>query len=273
VPELPEVETVVRTLRPLLIGSRVSAVWTSGKSLRLRRPVDEVALASVCLRATVGSIRRRGKYILLDFPSGGLLVHLGMTGQLRVQPCDEPRPSHTHVVLGLSGRRELRFMDARRFGMVEARRDIDTHPALTLLGPDPLDELGIKELRAQLVNATVPMKAFLLDQHRIAGIGNIYASEALFRSGIHPRTPAKSVAAQSSGLLRAIRTALRVGLRSRGTTLRDYVDAEGRSGGGAGALQVYGRDGLPCRRCGTRIQRMVDAGRSTFFCPRCQPVR
>ena len=272
-PELPEAETVVRTLRPRLHGARVNAVWTSGALLRLRQPVDESALVEICVRRAIRAIRRRGKYILMDFSSGGVLVHLGMTGQLRVQGCSEPRPPHTHVIWTLTDRRELRFIDPRRFGMVAARRDIDAHPSVSGLGPDPLTELDARQLRERLAQSSAPMKTFLLDQRRIAGIGNIYASEALFRSGIHPRATAQSAAGKSVDLLRAIRRALQVGLRSRGTTLRDYVDAEGRSGSGAAALQVYGREGLPCRRCGEKIRRSVDAGRSSFFCPRCQPAR
>ena len=273
-PELPEVETIVRGLRPRLAGARVEKVWTSGLPLRLARPLDVRLLRRVCAGARVAAVRRRGKYILVDLEgagASGVLVHLGMSGRLRVYTADEPREKHTHVVWSLDGGRELRFVDPRRFGLVRAARaGLDTVEELAELGPDPLTELDVAALAAGLAESRAPVKAFLLDQRRIAGLGNIYVSEALFRARVHPGVEARRVRHRAEALLRGIRESLEVGIGNRGTTLRDYVDAEGGAGENMDALLVYGREGEPCGVCRTPIRRRVDAARSTFFCARCQ---
>jgi formamidopyrimidine-DNA glycosylase len=296
-PELPEVETIARGLDPVLRGRRVEAVWGSGLPLHLNRPVDLRALRAVAAGRAIERVRRRGKYLLIVLtelgsaqrsPRGklkepsegsclidlhqdkGVLVHLGMTGRLRVQAASAPRAPHTHVVFGLAGGDELRFADARRFGWVEAGAPLAGVAALTALGPDPLSELDAPALAAALATSRAPVKSFLLDQRRIAGLGNIYVAEALFRAGIHPTTPARRLVKRAPELLDAIRASLAGGIERRGTTLRDYVDADGRKGDNASALLVYGRAGEPCPRCGAAIRRRVDAGRSTFFCPKCQ---
>jgi formamidopyrimidine-DNA glycosylase len=276
VPELPEVETVVQTLRPHLAEVRLTAVWTSGQPLRMARPVDRLQLQRLCVGAQATGVRRRGKYILIDLlqrdAKAGLLVHLGMTGRLRVQDRKDVRAPHTHVIWTLDSGRELRFVDPRRFGWVQAVRDLNELPELVGLGPDPLAELTLPDLRALLARSRAPLKAFLLDQRHVAGLGNIYVCEALFRAGLHPRTSANHAVVQAAELLRGIRAALRAAIKNRGTSLRDFVDSDGGEGNNAGKLLVYGREGELCRRCRTRIQRQVDAGRSTFFCPRCQTV-
>jgi formamidopyrimidine-DNA glycosylase len=270
-PELPEVETIVRGLEPALRGRRVEAVWGSGLPLHLNRPVDLRALRAVAVGRAIGGVRRRGKYLLIETGGGeGVVVHLGMTGRLRVQPAAAPRAPHTHVVLALRGGDELRFADARRFGWVAAGTPLAGVPALAALGPDPLSELDATALAAALAASRAPVKSFLLDQRRVAGLGNIYVAEALFRAGVHPATPARRAVRRAPELLDAIRAALEGGIARRGTTLRDYVDAEGRSGDNASALLVYGRAGEPCPRCGAPVRRRVDAGRATFFCPGCQ---
>ena len=271
-PELPEVETVVRTLRPRLLGASIRAVWTSGKGLRLARPVDRAALARLSVAARITSVRRKGKYILIDLgrAQAGLLVHLGMTGRLRLQAAAEPRAPHTHVVWSLTQGRELRFVDPRRFGWVAASHDVDALLEVAGLGPDALAELDVARLRVLLAASGAPLKAFLLNQKRIAGLGNIYVCEALFRARLHPRTPARRAAGRAAELLRGIRAALRIALANRGTTMRDFVDSEGRRGDNAAALLVYGREGEPCRVCGEPVRRSTDGGRSTFYCPRCQ---
>ncbi len=283
-PELPEVETIVRGLGPALSGRQVTSVWGSGKPLHLRRAVDLRALRAVAVGGTVREVRRVGKYILIETAerqtggsraddrrteARGVIVHLGMTGRLRVQPAAAPRAPHTHVVLGLAGGDELRFSDPRRFGWVTAGA-LATDPALAALGPDPLTALDEAALAVALTDVRAPIKAFLLDQRRIAGLGNIYVSEALHRAGVHPTTPAGRLRRRAPALLAGIRASLEEGIARRGTTLRDYVDADGLQGDNAAALLVYGRDGQPCLRCGTPIRRRVDAGRATFFCPRCQ---
>jgi formamidopyrimidine-DNA glycosylase len=273
VPELPEVETIVRGLSPVLRGRRVAGVWGSGLPLHLARAVDLGALRAVSVGRAFAGARRIGKYILLEVEGGagaGVGVHLGMTGRLRVQPAGAPRDRHTHVVFRLDGDDELRFVDPRRFGWVAAGAPLAALPELADLGPDPLADLDAAALEAALAGVRAPIKAFLLDQRRIAGIGNIYACEALFLAGVHPTAPAGRVRRRAPALLAAVREALEGGIARRGTTLRDYVDADGLPGDNAGALLVYGREGLPCPRCGAAVRRRVDAGRSTFFCPRCQ---
>jgi formamidopyrimidine-DNA glycosylase len=279
-PELPEVETIVRGLDPLVRGRRIEAVWWSGQGLHLGRKVDLRGLRAVAVGRAIDGVRRRGKYILIDVdadPAGrgrdagaGIIIHLGMTGRLRVQPKSAPRVPHTHVVLAFAGGDELRFVDARRFGWVTPGRPIAGDAALAALGPDPLTELDAPALAAALGGARTPIKAFLLDQRRIAGLGNIYVAEALFRVGAHPAMPAKRLARRADELLAAVRAALASGIARRGTSLRDYVDIDGERGDNLSALLVYGRQGEPCLRCGTSIRRRVDSGRATFFCPRCQ---
>jgi len=291
VPELPEVETIVRGLRPTLRDREITAVWSSGFALRLARAVDLPGLRAVSVGRRITDVRRRGKYIaLVTSPRNartpaarraktstaraaadeGVCIHLGMTGRLRVQPATEPRASHTHVVFSLAGGDELRFVDARRFGWVAPGAPLASLPALAQLGPDPLSELDADGLARELDGVRAPIKAFLLDQTRIAGLGNIYVCEALFGARIHPTTPAGRVRRRAPALLAAVRATLEGGIARRGTTLRDYVDAEGFAGDNAGALLVYGREGQPCSVCATPIRRRVDAARSTFFCPRCQ---
>ena len=277
-PELPEVETIVRGLDPLVRGRRIEAVWWSGQGLHLGRKVDLRGLRAVAVGRAIAGVRRRGKYILVDVDAdrqgqeagAGIIIHLGMTGRLRVQPKALPRAPHTHVVLALAGGEELRFVDARRFGWVTPGRPIAAEAALVALGPDPLTELDAPALATALAAARTPIKAFLLDQRRIAGLGNIYVSEALFRIGVHPALPAKRLARRAEELLASVRATLESGIARRGTTLRDYVDIDGESGDNAAALLVYGREGEPCLQCGTSIRRRVDSGRATFFCPRCQ---
>jgi formamidopyrimidine-DNA glycosylase len=275
-PELPEVETVARTLRPLLVGARIRSVWWSGQPLRMLRPPDMAALLRVCAGGRVAAVRRRAKYLLADVEDrrgrrrGGVLVHLGMTGRLQVADARQPRAKHTHVAWALEGGRELRFVDPRRFGWVAASEAVDALPELEALGPDPLAELDAAALAAALATSRAPVKAFLLDQSRVAGLGNIYVCEALFRAGVHPATPARRARGRAAALVAGIRAALEQGIANRGTTLRDYVDAAGEAGDNAAALLVYGREGEPCTACGAPVRRRVDSARSTFFCARCQ---
>jgi len=283
VPELPEVETIVRGLRPALRGRAVTGVWGSGFALRLARAVDLRGLRRVSVGRVFVDVRRRGKYLALvtargaDLDSGapaadesGVCVHLGMTGRLRVVPAGTARPPHTHVVFSLDGGDELRFVDPRRFGWVAPGAPLAALPALARLGPDPLSELDAPGLARALEGVRAPIKAFLLDQTRVAGLGNIYVCEALFGARIHPTTPAGRVRRRAGSLLAAVRATLEGGIARRGTTLRDYVDADGFAGDNAAALLVYGREGLPCPACGRAIRRRADAGRSTFYCARCQ---
>jgi formamidopyrimidine-DNA glycosylase len=275
VPELPEVETIVRGLAPRLVGRRVTGLWTSGLPLRLARAVDVSGLRAVAVGRTISQVRRVGKYITVELPRGaaagsGVGIHLGMTGRLRVQEAARERDRHTHVVFSLDGGDELRFVDPRRFGWVAPGDPLATLPGLAALGPDPLTALSAAQLAEALADVRAPIKAFLLDQRRVAGLGNIYVCEALFGAGIHPTTPAGRVRRRADALLAAIRATLEGAIARRGTTLRDYVDADGLTGDNAASLLVYGREGQPCSRCGAPVRRRVDAGRSTFYCARCQ---
>jgi formamidopyrimidine-DNA glycosylase len=277
-PELPEVETVVRSLRPRLVGAQLGRLFWSGLGLRLGRAPDIAALTKLVKRGQVTAVRRKAKYILIDVGDqagkrrGSVIVHLGMSGRLQVAPADRARLPHTHVVIDLDGARELRFVDPRRFGWVGAAANPDDLPELADLGPDPLSELDAEMLAAALASSRAPIKAFLLDQRKIAGLGNIYVCEALLRAGIHPSTPADRCQKHAAELVAQIRVVLELGIANRGTTLRDYVDGDGIGGGNTSALLAYGREGLSCNVCNKGIiTRQVDAGRSTFFCPRCQP--
>jgi formamidopyrimidine-DNA glycosylase len=271
-PELPEVETVRRTLMPA-VGGRISSVWISGMGLHMARKPPLAKLRKL-VGARITAVRRHGKYLLLDTDRpASMLVHLGMTGRLRIHRKVEPRAAHTHVVLGL-GQRELRFIDARRFGQfdVVVRGKERDHPGLGLLGPDALDEaIDVAAMLASARDRRTMLKAFVLDQRVIAGVGNIYASEALWRAQLRPtlRTH-KLTAAAADRLALAIREVIERALDNGGTTLSDFVDADGTAGENADYLWVYDRAGQPCPRCRTAIERSVLQGRATYFCPTCQ---
>jgi len=271
-PELPEVETVRRTLLPV-IGARIASVWDSGKGLHMARRPPRKKLQQL-IGAQITAVRRHGKYLLLDTDgTKSLLVHLGMTGRLRIQPARAPQASHTHLVLGL-GKRVLAFSDARRFGQIDVfeRADERLHPALAPLGPDGL-EPGVDAdlLYASSRKRRSTLKAFVLDQSVIAGVGNIYASEALWRARLRPSKRAhRLTAASARELAAAIREVFEHALERGGTTLSDFVDADGTAGENADYLWVYDRAGQACPRCQTVIKRTVHQGRATYYCPTCQ---
>jgi formamidopyrimidine-DNA glycosylase len=272
-PELPEVETVARSLRPHLVGRTVGKLETSG--LALRAPVDKKRIAAACVGARVEGVRRIGKYLLVDLSRGDvLLAHLGMSGHFEVAGDDEPRAPHTHAVFFLDGGGQLRYVDARRFGVLRAYREkeIAGSPELSILGPDPLsDDFTVGYLESEMSRSRSDVKRFLLDQKKIAGLGNIYVSEALFAAKISPRRRCDRVKKPLvADLHRAIREILSASVARRGTTFRDYVDAEGARGGNQHHLAVYGREGEPCPSCKTAIRRLVQGARSTFYCARCQ---
>lgn len=281
-PELPEVETVRRTLAPA-VGARVVEVWTSGLPLRLNHPVPAAALREATAGRTIEAVRRWGKYLLIDLTGGpvSILVHLGMSGRLRLMGASTPRPAHTHVVFVLAGTGgrgglELRYSDPRRFGMVDVvvRGQERAHPALAALGMDPLETALTGEiLYAASRGVRRSIKLFLLDQRMVAGVGNIYASEALWQSRIRPTMEARRLSrARAADLAQAVHDVFARALEHGGTSLRDFVNADGREGENAAYLFVYDRAGQPCPRpeCGQLIRRTVLQGRSTFHCPRCQ---
>ncbi len=277
-PELPEVETVRRTLEPA-VGRRVVGVWTSGFPLRMNQPVDRAGLERAAVGAVLGAVSRHGKYLMLEFEARSelVLVHLGMSGRLRLVPRADPEAPHTHVVFALDGPRQIRYSDPRRFGLVavapggERRRE---HPALAELGRDPvLERVGGRFLHEAARRSAQMVKSILLDQRVLAGVGNIYACEALWLARVAPSVRGRNLSrAQCDELMRAVRAVLRLALTRGGTSLRDFVDADGVEGENAEYLRVYGREGELCLRrgCGGRNRRVVIQGRATFYCPRCQ---
>ena len=271
-PELPEVETVRRTLAPA-IGARIQAVWDSGMGLHMKRKPPRAKLAHL-VGAKITAVRRHGKYLLVDTDKPeSLLVHLGMTGRFCIHAKQDPRAAHTHLVLDL-GTRELRYTDARRFGQLDVveRAHEREHPALAVLGPDALtDGVDADTLVTLAKKRRTTLKAFVLDQSVIAGVGNIYASEALWRAKLRPtKRSHKLTAPQAKLLAAAIRETLENALENGGTTLSDFVAADGVAGENADYLWVYDRAGQPCPRCKTKIKRAVHQGRATYYCPTCQ---
>jgi formamidopyrimidine-DNA glycosylase len=267
-PELPEVETIRRDLSRHLPGARVANVWTSGKRLHMRRAVDVKGLRAATVGHRITELRRRGKYLFIDTDAPGtVMVHLGMTGRLVIARAADPRPAHTHVVFALDRGRELRFSDARRFGQVTTRLD-----HVEALGVDPIaEELTTDHLVELAHNCRRRAKAFLMDQSRIAGLGNIYVCEALYLARIHPEARVDRLArARLEELRVAILDVLQSALSHRGTTLRDYTDGEGRAGRNQFKLHVYDKEGQRCARCKGLIRRIVQEARSTFFCGGCQ---
>lgn len=271
-PELPEVETVRRTLVPAL-GARIVAVWDSGRGLHMGRKPPRKRLGAL-VGATITKLRRHGKYLLIDTDTPNtLLVHLGMTGRLVITAKTATRAKHTHVVLDL-GDRELRFVDARRFGQIDVvdRAHERDHEGLAVLGPDALvDGFDGAYLFERSRGKQATMKAFVLDQGVIAGVGNIYASEALWRAKLRPtRRANRLTAAGAETLAAAIHEVFERALTKGGTSLRDFVAANGAEGQNADYLWVYDRAGEPCPRCKAKIKRTVLQGRATYYCPTCQ---
>jgi formamidopyrimidine-DNA glycosylase len=270
VPELPEVETVVRDLRPLLIGRKFTGIQV-GKH-KLRCPWSRSWNSSI-IGQSVDAIARRGKWILIDLGEPRLVVHLGMTGQFTVTAADRTRESHTHLVFKLDDGNELRFRDVRRFGsvrMLSNRATLEEFLASIRLGPEPFD-LDAETWRLALSRTNRNLKAILLDQTIAAGIGNIYADESLFEARLHPALLGRQIMPkQANTLRRAIVTVLTRAIDKRGSSIRDYVGGDGLKGEMQHEFRVYGRTGEPCLRCRSKIVRITLAGRSTHFCPRCQ---
>jgi len=271
-PELPEVETVRRALASEVCGKRVTSV--RGEPVALRRPLDIEELAAVIPGRRFLEPRRRGKFLLLDTdPGGSLLIHLGMSGVIQLVPAAAGLRAHTHLVLELDDGRELRFVDPRRFGMVVWLEpgDEGDDPSLGALGMEPLDSGLSQSLPPLIRNRRAPIKSLLLDQHLVAGIGNIYAAEALWRAGIHPRRAGHRISlARLSALSDSVQEVLAEAIAEGGTTLRDFATPDGNSGYFAVNLQVYGRQGEPCARCGATLRAEAIGGRTTAWCPRCQ---
>jgi len=280
-PELPEVETVARGLRQAILGRRILSV-ALGKTDFID---DPMALEQHLPGRTVEGIERYGKFMLLrlsavagangntseaDRKQASLLVHLGMTGQMAASPAAKPREKHTHVCLLLDDGRELRYTDARRFGRIAYLTEVPLEKELTRFGADPL-EIGKEEFLKKIHGRHARIKALLLDQRVLRGVGNIYADESLWRAKIHPaHLGAKLTPKQGGTLWRALQEILRKAILLRGSSISDFLDTEGRPGEYQRRHRAYGREGKSCHRCKTALRRGMVAGRSSYFCPNCQ---
>jgi len=271
-PELPEVETTRRGVAPHLEGRCVTGVVL--RERRFRQPVPE-NLADILLGQRLTQVSRRAKYLLFKFTQGTLIVHLGMSGSLRITTPGTPPKPHDHIDLEFDDQVCLRLRDPRRFGlMLWTPEDPLRHRLLAGLGPEPWDQRFSAEYLAQLASArSVAVKSFLMDGAIVVGVGNIYASESLHRAGIHPSRPARRIALpRYAALVVAVREVLELAIGFGGTTLRDFTHNDGQPGYFRNELQVYGRAGQPCLRCGTAapIAQRVIGQRASYFCPRCQ---
>ena len=271
-PELPEVEVLKRSLEGRLVGRTIVSVEVRARSLR--EPIDRRRIASLAGRRIAG-LARRAKYLLVELEGGDvLLLHLGMSGRLTLAPADAPGEAHEHLAFFLDGGEKLRFRDPRRFGLAAVVRSSE------LAGSVHLRHLGIEPLAGGLDGGELarlargrrgPVKSFLMDGRLVVGVGNIYATEALHRAAIHPaRSVARISSASWDRLARAVVAVLEQAIREGGTTLNDFTDGAGDAGEFQISLGVYDREGEPCLRCGKTVRRIVQAGRSSFYCPGCQ---
>lgn len=271
-PELPEVETTRRGLLKTVKGQRIAEVELRRRDLRFPFPGD---LQERLTDRTITDIRRRAKYLLIDLDSGDvLLAHLGMSGSFRVIPAVGYEPKkHDHVVLTLENGNLCVFHDPRRFGILDlftAKQEAE-HALLVHLGPEPLSkDFSAKYLTEALIRRKGPIKPVLMDQKLVVGVGNIYASESLFLAGIHPETPAHKTVKKVPLLVQSIQTVLKAAIDSGGSTLRDFLGADGASGYFQHRFQVYERENDACTQCGSAIKSATHAGRSTYWCARCQ---
>ena len=275
-PELPEAETIARGLQSLLPGKMIRAVhvlWSD--VLAMRADAFRAALRN----KRIQRVHRRGKKVVLVLEEGTrLVVSLGMTGRLLALLPDVPTPparaTHPAVRFFFEGGGTLLYDDVRRFGTLECLSAEAWDARSRTLGPEPLSSaFTARKLAQGLAHSITPVRSWLLDQRRVAGVGNIYASEALWRARVHPVRPARTLTGREAGRLhRSLRRVLREAVEGRGTTLRDYRTAEGEPGSFSLSLSVYGREGSGCPRCSTPVERIVFANRSAFLCPRCQPA-
>ncbi|MFQ5639996.1 MAG: bifunctional DNA-formamidopyrimidine glycosylase/DNA-(apurinic or apyrimidinic site) lyase [bacterium] len=272
-PELPEVETIKRALTRTLLNKRIERVLV--RDARLRWPVDQGRLKKLAVNRNIKKITRRAKYLLLGLEQEStLIIHLGMSGRLLLLEQPVPFEKHDHVIFYFHDHTELRFRDPRRFGLVDAipSDEIKSYPRFTHLGLEPLTRSTTPEkLFERARRLKKPIKNLLMDAHFIVGVGNIYASEALFYTGIHPSLPSCDLSqCDWERLFGEVRRVLRRAIKKGGTTLNDFVNSNGETGYFQLSLAVYGREGEMCFVCGSKIERFVQVGRSTFFCPTCQ---
>jgi formamidopyrimidine-DNA glycosylase len=271
-PELPEVETVRRGLEELVVGRTIAAVEVRLPRI-VRTPSSPESFANQLVGLTVTGVGRRGKYLLFHIPPYTLVSHLRMEGKYRMVPASDALEPHTHVIFQFTHGEELRYRDVRQFGTMDlTRTDQEWPKGLRELGPEPLeDELTVDLLHQKLHRRSAPLKAVLLDQTTLAGLGKIYVDEALFKSRLHPELPANRITQnECERLLTEIRSVLQSAIDAGGSSIRSYVNGYGRHGGFQILLDVYGRSGEPCHVCGSTIQKLRVAGRGTHVCPVCQ---
>jgi len=269
-PELPEVETTMRGIRPHLLNQHIQKVVVRQSSLRWPIPKN---LPALLLQAQVEEVSRRGKYLLLKFPRGHLMIHLGMSGSLSLAAEGTAASNHDHVDVVLESGLILRYNDPRRFGcMLWIEGEPLAHPLLASLGPEPLSDLFDDDyLYRRSRRKSVAVKSFLMDSKVVVGVGNIYANEALFRSGIHPLRKANRISSSRYARLSVVvRKVLAAAIEQGGTTLRDFVGGDGKPGYFKQELQVYGRGGEACMACSTTLKEVRLGQRSTVYCPSCQ---
>jgi formamidopyrimidine-DNA glycosylase len=272
-PELPEVETIRLALEPHLVGRRLEHVEISDS--RLVRPFEPDAVSAELEAELIVALERRGKYLIMRFESGrALLIHLRMTGSLRhAAPGSLAEDPHRRAVVRLDDGSDVAYRDVRRFGTWHLLEPQELDPYLAQrLGREPLERtFTARRLGERLAGRRAPVKAALLDQRTVAGLGNIYVDEALWRARIHPLRPARTVGTDElARLTRAIKDALKAGIARQGASLRDYSTPDGRRGRMQEEFRVYGREGEPCTRCGTPIDKIRAGGRGTWYCPNCQ---
>jgi len=270
-PELPEVETIKKDLSKLIVGKKILDITTD--SPKQVQP-SLGAVKKAVIGATIKKIERRAKLLQIFLSNGRILaIHLKLTGRLLVRKKGTPQDNWQHVTLALSGNKELRFADLRKFGWVRlVRNEKELGKMLTEFGPEPLDDLNLKEFQSILSSSSRPIKILLMDQKKIAGIGNIYASDALFLAKIHPERKADGLSKKEiKRLFEAIEKVLRAGIKYRGASDQYYLDALGHKGSYQDHFLVYGRKGKSClKKCGGKIKKIKLGGRGTYFCPTCQ---
>ncbi len=270
-PELPEVETTRSGIEPHLVNQTISDVTVNQPRLRIRVPNE---LKATLLQQTIQSVRRRSKYLLIELANHTLIIHLGMSGHLRVEPQKAITRKHDHIILSLGSGNCLIYNDPRRFGLftLTERHLAEQHPLLNKLGPEPLsDRFNANYLRKITLGKQQAIKALLMDSQRVVGIGNIYATEILYETGIHPQQPAGSLSQQQlMQIVDETKIILQQAITAGGTTLKDFYQSNGKPGYFAQKLKAYGRAGEPCERCGQTLQAIQITQRKSVFCPNCQ---
>lgn len=270
-PELPEVETTLRGIEPHIGGQMIKELVVRNRSLRWPVPAN---LEKILAGQTVNTLIRRGKYIIFQCDKGCVLLHLGMSGRIRILEKPQPPAKHDHVDIAFMNGKTLRFTDPRRFGaLLYTDKNIAEHPLLRHLGPEPLTSAFNGEaLAARATSRKLAVKSFIMDSKIVVGVGNIYAAEALFTAGIHPEFPAGKVSREKyDELVAAIKNILQHAIKRGGTTLKDFSQSDGKPGYFSIELQVYGKQNQPCPRCETTLELLKIGQRSTVFCPACQP--